>query len=143
MPAALKAGTIDAAVLPEPFASVAEQADGAVPLVDLDQGATTNFPVEGYVVTKQWAAKNPRTLAAFDKPLEEGQQIADANRAAVQQAFESVIAEPSKPSGGAQPVEHDGEHALAGVGRALGGQCPPPSATAWAPSCGARWPRAC
>jgi NitT/TauT family transport system substrate-binding protein len=59
MPAGLKAGTIDAAVLPEPFASVAEQADGAVPPVDLDQGATTNFPVEGYVVTKQWAEKYP------------------------------------------------------------------------------------
>jgi len=94
MPAALKAGTIDAAVLPEPFASVAEQADGAAPLVDLDQGATTNFPVEGYVVTKQWAAKYPRTLAAFDQALEEGQQIADANRAAVQQAFEDL---PMKP----------------------------------------------
>jgi len=94
MPAALKAGKIDAAVLPEPFASAAEQADGAVPLVDLDQGATTSFPVEGYVVTKQWAEKYPRTLAAFDKALEEGQEIADSNRADVQQAFEDL---PMKP----------------------------------------------
>jgi NitT/TauT family transport system substrate-binding protein len=94
MPAALKAGKVDAAVLPEPFASVAEQADGAVPLVDLDQGATTNFPVAGYVVTKQWAEKYPRTLAAFDKALEEGQQIADSNRAAVEQAMEDL---PMKP----------------------------------------------
>ena len=90
MPAALKAGKIDAAVLPEPFASVAEQADGAVPLVDLDQGATTSFPVAGYVVTKQWAEKYPRTLAAFDKALEEGQQVADSNRAAVEQAMEDL-----------------------------------------------------
>jgi NitT/TauT family transport system substrate-binding protein len=90
MPAALKAGKIDAAVLPEPFASVAEQADGAVPLVDLDQGATTNFPVEGYVVTKQWAEKYPRTLAAFDAALEQGQEIADSNRAAVEQAMEDL-----------------------------------------------------
>jgi NitT/TauT family transport system substrate-binding protein len=67
MPAALKAGKIDAAVLPEPFASVAEQADGAVPLVDLDQGATASFPVAGYVVTKQWAERYPHTLAAFDQ----------------------------------------------------------------------------
>jgi NitT/TauT family transport system substrate-binding protein len=89
-PAALKAGKIDAAVLPEPFASVAQQSDGAVPLVDLDQGATTNFPVAGYVVTKQWAAKYPHTLAAFDKALEEGQQIADSNRAAVEQAMEDL-----------------------------------------------------
>jgi NitT/TauT family transport system substrate-binding protein len=90
MPAALKDGAIDAAVLPEPFASDAAQAEGAVPLVDLDQGATTNFPVEGYVVTKQWAAKYPHTLEAFYKALEEGQQIADTNRQAVEQAFEDL-----------------------------------------------------
>lgn len=94
MPAALKDGAIDAAVLPEPFASDAEQADGAVPLVDLDQGATTSFPIEGYVVTKAWAAKYPRTLAAFYRALEEGQEIADTNRAAVEQAFEDL---PMKP----------------------------------------------
>ena len=94
MPAALAAGKIDAAVLPEPFASVAEQADGAVPLIDLDQGATTGFPVEGYVVTKQWAQKYPHTLAAFDKALEEGQSIADSDRAAVEQAMEDL---PTKP----------------------------------------------
>ncbi|HTX25708.1 MAG TPA: ABC transporter substrate-binding protein [Streptosporangiaceae bacterium] len=90
MAAALKDGAVDAAVLPEPFASDATQADGAVPLVDLDQGATTNFPVEGYVVTKQWAAKYPHTLEAFYKALEEGQQIADTNRQAVEQAFEDL-----------------------------------------------------
>jgi NitT/TauT family transport system substrate-binding protein len=94
MPAALKDGAIDAAVLPEPFASDAAQADGAVPLVDLDQGATTNFPVEGYVVTKQWAAKYPHTLEAFYKALEEGQQIADTNRQAVEQAFEELPTTP-------------------------------------------------
>jgi NitT/TauT family transport system substrate-binding protein len=94
MPAALRAGKIDAAVLPEPFASVAEQQDGAVSLVDLDQGATTSFPVEGYVVTKQWAEKYPRTLAAFNTALEQGQEIADSNRAAVEQAMEDL---PMKP----------------------------------------------
>jgi len=94
MPAALAAGKIDAAVLPEPFASIAEQADGAVPLVDLNQGATTSFPVEGYVVTKQWAEKYPRTLAAFNAALEQGQEIADTDRAAVEQAMEDL---PTKP----------------------------------------------
>jgi NitT/TauT family transport system substrate-binding protein len=94
MPAALKSGAIQAAVMPEPFASVAEQQDGAVLLADLDQGATTSFPVEGYVVTKQWAEKYPHTLAAFDKALEEGQEIADTDRAAVEQAMEDL---PMKP----------------------------------------------
>jgi NitT/TauT family transport system substrate-binding protein len=87
MPTALKSGTISAAVLPEPFASGAEEAEGVVRLADLDQGATTSFPVAGYVVTKQWAAKNPHTLAAFYKALEQGQQIADTSRSWVEQAM--------------------------------------------------------
>ena len=61
-------------MLPEPFASDAELSYGAVPLTDLDQGATTSFPVQGYVVTKQWAEEYPNTLAAFYKALEEGQE---------------------------------------------------------------------
>ena len=88
----LKSGAISAAVMPEPFASGTQQAEGGVPLVDLDQGATTAFPVEGYVVTKQWAAANPHTLAAFYKALEQGQQIADTSRADVETAMEDVPA---------------------------------------------------
>jgi|SRR5271157_784894 len=88
----LQSGAISAAVMPEPFASGTEQADGGAPLVDLNQGATTSFPIEGYVVTKQWAAKYPHTLAAFYKALEEGQQIADTSRAAVEAAMEDVPA---------------------------------------------------
>jgi len=92
IPGALNSGAVDAAVLPEPFASSAEEQYGAVPLADLNQGATTNFPVEGYVATKQWAKQNPATLAAFYRALEEGQQIADTNRAAVEQAMEKLPA---------------------------------------------------
>jgi NitT/TauT family transport system substrate-binding protein len=90
IPAELSAGAVNAAVLPEPFASIAEEEYGAVPLADLNQGATTSFPVEGYVATKQWAKQHPRTLAAFYRALEEGQRIADANRAAVEQAMEQL-----------------------------------------------------
>jgi NitT/TauT family transport system substrate-binding protein len=90
MPGELKAGVINAAVMPEPFASVAEQQDGAVPLADLNQGATSSFPVEGYVVTKQWAQRYPNTLAAFYRALEQGQQIADNDRAAVESAMEAL-----------------------------------------------------
>jgi NitT/TauT family transport system substrate-binding protein len=92
MPAELKAGAVNAAALPEPFASIAEETDGAVPLADLDQGATTGFPVSGFVATKQWAAQHPHTLAAFYKAFEEGQQIADTERAAVEKAMEDLPA---------------------------------------------------
>ena len=90
MPAELKTGAFNAAVLNEPFGSIAGMADGAVLLADFDQGATTNVPVEGYVVTKHWAQKYPRTLAAFYKALEQGQHIADTNREAVEAAFENL-----------------------------------------------------
>jgi len=79
-----------AATLPEPFASLAEQGAGFVPLVDLDQGATQQFPIEGYVVTKQWAAAHPNTLKRFLSALEQGQEIADTDRGAVEKAFEDI-----------------------------------------------------
>jgi NitT/TauT family transport system substrate-binding protein len=90
IPAELSEGVVNAAVLPEPFASIAEETYGAVPVADLNQGATTSFPVEGYVATKQWAKQHPQTLAAFYRALEQGQQIADTNRAAVEQAMEDL-----------------------------------------------------
>ena len=94
MASALRSGEINAAVLPEPFASQAQQAYGVETLADLDQGATTDFPIQGYVVTRQWAAQYPRTLAAFNRALQQGQQIADTNRHAVEQAMEDL---PMKP----------------------------------------------
>jgi NitT/TauT family transport system substrate-binding protein len=83
-------GEIAAAVLPEPFASQAEQQYGAVPLADLNQGATSDFPVEGYVVTKAWARKYPNTLRRFLAALSVGQEIADTDRPAVETAFETL-----------------------------------------------------
>jgi NitT/TauT family transport system substrate-binding protein len=90
MAAMLKAGKITAAVLPEPFASQAEQSMGVTLLADLDQGATTAFPVQGCAVTRQWAARHPATLAAFRAAFEQGQEIADTDRAAVEQAMEAL-----------------------------------------------------
>ncbi len=90
MAAMLKAGKVDAAVLPEPFASQAEQSMGVSLLADLDQGATSAFPVQGCAVTRQWAAQHPRTLAAFRAAFEQGQQIADTSRSAVERAMEAL-----------------------------------------------------
>jgi NitT/TauT family transport system substrate-binding protein len=90
MAGALEKKQIAAATMPEPFASEAEQNDGAVPLVDLDQGATSNFPIEGYVATRAWAAKYPNTLKRFLAALSVGQEIADTDRAAVETAFETL-----------------------------------------------------
>jgi NitT/TauT family transport system substrate-binding protein len=92
MAAMLKAGKIGAAVLPEPFASQAEQSMGVTLLADLDQGATVAFPVQGCAVTRQWAALHPATLAAFRDAFEQGQEIADTDRSAVEQAMQALPA---------------------------------------------------
>lgn len=92
MAAMLKAGKVAAAVLPEPFASQAELSMGVTMLTDLDQGATAAFPVQGCAVTRQWAALHPVTLAAFRAAFEQGQQIADTSRSAVEQAMEALPA---------------------------------------------------
>lgn len=118
MAGALRAQKVDAAVLPEPFASTAEEDYGAEPLLDLDQGATTQFPIEGYAVTKAWARAHPKTLAAFYRALEEGQKIADTSRPALESAMEhlppglsipavtaAVMAVPSFPVSGSLPGE--------------------------------------
>ena len=63
---------------------------GVTLLADLDQGATIAFPVQGCAVTRQWAARNPATLAAFRAAFEQGQKIADTDRAAVEQAMEAL-----------------------------------------------------
>ena len=86
----LAAGKIDAAALPEPFATIAEEQYGAVELTDLNQGAAENFPILGYVATKSWAQRHPNTLRAFLAALEQGQEIADTSRLAVEQAMESL-----------------------------------------------------
>jgi len=65
---------------------------GVMLLADLDQGATSAFPVQGCAVTRQWAAQHPLTLAAFRAALEQGQEIADTDRAAVEQAMEALPA---------------------------------------------------
>ena len=86
----LAAGKIDAAALPEPFATSAEEQYGAVELADLNQGATQNFPILGYVATKSWVQNHPRTLHAFLTALEAGQEVADTSRSAVELAMEAL-----------------------------------------------------
>jgi NitT/TauT family transport system substrate-binding protein len=96
MAAELAAGKVDAAALPEPFATSAEQQYGAVELTDLNQGATEQFPIQGYVVTKSWAQQNPGTLKAFVTALAQGQELADTSRSSVEKAMETINGGPPK-----------------------------------------------
>lgn len=87
MGTALAAHRVDAAFIAEPSLSAAEIGQGVVPLFDVDQGAAQDFPISGYVVTKAWAAKYPKTAAAFTSALERGQAVAATSRAAVEHAL--------------------------------------------------------
>jgi NitT/TauT family transport system substrate-binding protein len=87
MPAALSKHRIDAAYLVEPYLSQAEEQTGGEELLDINQGATQDFPINGFAATVQWCRKYPRTAAAVAKVLDEGQAIADANRPVVENAL--------------------------------------------------------
>ena len=82
----LQRGHWDAAFLAEPYASKAEEDYGQVELADLDQGATLNFPIAGYVATQAWARQHPQIAAAFVRAIEEGQALAEDNPAAARAA---------------------------------------------------------
>jgi NitT/TauT family transport system substrate-binding protein len=71
----------------EPYLSQAEEQTGGEELLDVNSGATQDFPINGFAATVQWCRKYPRTAAAVAKALDEGQAIADANRLQVEKAL--------------------------------------------------------
>jgi NitT/TauT family transport system substrate-binding protein len=95
IPALLTKHVIDAGPVPEPFVSEGEEQFGVQELADLDQGATLDFPIQGFAVTQSWAQQNPNTLRAFVAALSEGQEVADTNRHEVELATEKFLKVPS------------------------------------------------
>jgi NitT/TauT family transport system substrate-binding protein len=87
MPGDLADHMIDAAWLPEPFGTIAEQVDGAVQLADFDQGAIQDFPIGAVVGNAQWVQAHPDTVAAFLRAYDEGQEIADTDRAQTEKSL--------------------------------------------------------
>jgi NitT/TauT family transport system substrate-binding protein len=83
----LGTGQVDAAWLPQPFGTIAQQVYGAEELADFDSGATENFPFTGVIGTAQWIKSNPEVVAAFVRALLEGQQAADTQRAVAERAM--------------------------------------------------------
>jgi NitT/TauT family transport system substrate-binding protein len=83
----LAKGKLNAAWLPEPFGTIAQETIGAVTLADFDQGSLQNFPIGTVAGNASWVRDHPRTVAAFLRAFAAGQQIADTNRAAAEQAL--------------------------------------------------------
>jgi NitT/TauT family transport system substrate-binding protein len=72
----LARGSIGAAFEIQPFITIAEASTGAKPLIDLMTGPMANFPVLGWATDSSFMQKYPRTVAAFQKAVEKGQQLA-------------------------------------------------------------------
>jgi NitT/TauT family transport system substrate-binding protein len=87
MPALLAQHKIQTAWLPEPFGTEAQEQYGAIELADFDQGSLQNFPIGTIAGSTSWVKSNPNTIAAFLQAYNEGQQIADTDRSAVEQAL--------------------------------------------------------
>jgi NitT/TauT family transport system substrate-binding protein len=76
METALKNKSVDAVQAVEPFVTQLQQAIGARVLVDLSQGPTADFPIAGYATSADFAGKNPKTIAAFQRALAKAQTMA-------------------------------------------------------------------
>jgi NitT/TauT family transport system substrate-binding protein len=83
--------SVAAAFTPEPFVSLDAMNAGTQVLADLDQGGSTNFPIQGVAVTQKWAQQNPNTLAAFERAYEQGQELADTDRNDAEKAVEKYL----------------------------------------------------
>jgi len=81
----LARGAVDATFAVPPFITIMETAIGAHQLMDLMTGPMANFPVVGWSTTAFEEQHYPRTVAAFQRAIEKGQQAAAANPTLVRQ----------------------------------------------------------
>ncbi|MGY1643111.1 ABC transporter substrate-binding protein [Geodermatophilus sp. SYSU D00703] len=75
MPAALEAGRIQSSFSVEPFTTMIEAA-GARQVLDAVNDELTGIPVGGFAVSREFAEQNPNTVAAFQRALARGADIA-------------------------------------------------------------------
>ncbi|MET8852143.1 ABC transporter substrate-binding protein [Amycolatopsis sp. NPDC004625] len=84
MAAALKDNQVDAAYMPEPMLSQAAKTVGATPVIDINTGASQDFPLTGYGSTSKWVQANPKTLAAFQRAMKKATADAINDRSKVE-----------------------------------------------------------
>ncbi|WP_171064483.1 ABC transporter substrate-binding protein [Actinomadura soli] len=70
---ALKSKSVEAVQAIEPFGTQMRQTMGARMVADLSSGQTANLPIAGYAATEKFVAKNPKTVAAFQRALVKAQ----------------------------------------------------------------------
>lgn len=80
---ALRAGDVDAAFVTEPFLSQTRIDAGAVPIFDAATGPTADLPVAGWGTTGDFVRERPRTVAAFQRAMRRGTDLALSDRGLV------------------------------------------------------------
>ncbi|MBA9004671.1 ABC transporter substrate-binding protein [Thermomonospora cellulosilytica] len=87
MGAALEKGQVDAIHVVEPFLSDTQKKLGARVVVNGGGEPVTGVPISGYVTTQDFAAKNPKTAAAFQRAMLKAQQAAAGDRKRVEEVL--------------------------------------------------------
>jgi NitT/TauT family transport system substrate-binding protein len=91
---ALQEHKIDAAWFPEPFVTQAEQ-QGAKPILSPCSGPTADFPLDGYYSTADFAQRNPHTVAAFRRAIQQASGLATDHQLVVDTLARYVNIAPS------------------------------------------------
>lgn len=84
----LKSGAVDAAFVTEPFITDCERRAGAVPVFDTATGATADMPTAAWGSTGDFVKKNPNTIAAFQRAMQRGTNLALSDRSLVEPMLE-------------------------------------------------------
>jgi NitT/TauT family transport system substrate-binding protein len=89
MATALQKHQVDAIHTVEPFLSDIEKKQGARVAVDGGSEPVTGLPISGFVSTQDWAKKNPKTAAAFQRAIIKAQKMATQDRKKVEEVLPS------------------------------------------------------
>ncbi|MFI6319583.1 ABC transporter substrate-binding protein [Nonomuraea sp. NPDC050556] len=84
MAAALTGGQADAGWMPEPFITATQSGAGFRKIADTMSGETENMAIAAWMATDDWAKKNPKTLAAFQRAMAKAQALAAKDRKEVE-----------------------------------------------------------
>ena len=91
MMSALKSGEVDAVFAIPPFITLMETQIGAHQLVDLATGPLNNIPSTGWTTTAYEEQHYPNTVAAFQRAIEQAQQVAASNPTLVRSLLPSHV----------------------------------------------------
>ncbi|WP_159447689.1 ABC transporter substrate-binding protein [Streptoalloteichus hindustanus] len=84
METAMQQGSVDAALLAEPFVTKASKNIGAREVFDTATGPTAGLPLSGYGARADFVDRNPKVVAAFQRALARAQAEAEADRSLVE-----------------------------------------------------------